>query len=120
MDAVDEFLKIMVHFSLMEDLEEKCRSNLGWVSKKRWETKRKEGLKGKPHIQSGRVKRVEHGNMNDVGEDRLAPYARHSHLLHTKKNNRNASAQLSKQPFNKKIHLVHRYSKSIQQPRKQN
>eukprot|EP00551_Chaetoceros_affinis_P010426 CAMPEP_0203663468 /NCGR_PEP_ID=MMETSP0090-20130426/1058_1 /ASSEMBLY_ACC=CAM_ASM_001088 /TAXON_ID=426623 /ORGANISM="Chaetoceros affinis, Strain CCMP159" /LENGTH=131 /DNA_ID=CAMNT_0050526391 /DNA_START=79 /DNA_END=475 /DNA_ORIENTATION=+ len=46
MDAVDDFLNVMVDLSFIEDREERGRTNLGFVTPRRWEAKRKDGLRG--------------------------------------------------------------------------
>ncbi len=39
MDAVDDFLNVMVDLSFIEDREERGRADLGFVTPKRWEAK---------------------------------------------------------------------------------
>ena len=39
MDAVDDFLRVMVDLSFIEDREERGRNDLGLVTSKRWEAK---------------------------------------------------------------------------------
>lgn len=39
LDAVDDFLNMLVSLSLIEDREERCRFHLGLVVAKRWEAK---------------------------------------------------------------------------------
>lgn len=39
MDAVDDFLKLLVSLSIIEDMEEMSRFNFGLVAEKRWEAK---------------------------------------------------------------------------------
>ena len=48
LDAVDDFIDTLVDLSFLEDREERSRNTFDFVQK-RWEARRGEGLKGKPH-----------------------------------------------------------------------
>jgi hypothetical protein len=121
MDAVDDFLNVMVDLSFIEDREERGRTDIGSVASRRWEAKRQEGLKGRPHLSYGSVERIIHeANQMNKNEKRLIPNARHSaHLFDEKRNNKNSTLH-SQVHTQKRNASAHRYTKSIQQPRKQN
>mmetsp|Transcript_16765 Transcript_16765/g.20483 ORF Transcript_16765/g.20483 Transcript_16765/m.20483 type:complete len:183 (+) Transcript_16765:137-685(+) len=121
LDASDDFVSVMVDLSFIEDREEKGRSNLGYVASKRWETKRREGLKGKPYVTSyGRVERVNHENKrSNHNEIRLLPHRRH--FVTSVKGPRNPFIPSRRNAqFSNQRSTSARYSKPIQQPRKQN
>jgi len=115
MDDLDDFLAVMVDLSFIEDREEKGRNDLGCVTTKRWETKRKEGLKGKPHLSYGSVERVIHENTRiQQDETRLVTHRRHVDRNAFVPSNRNNVHYTNQR--NNSI----RYTKHIQQPRKHN
>mmetsp|Transcript_22559 Transcript_22559/g.49198 ORF Transcript_22559/g.49198 Transcript_22559/m.49198 type:complete len:214 (+) Transcript_22559:169-810(+) len=61
LDAVEEFVEMMASLDYMEQREERARVSFDFV-KKRWETRRAEGLKGRPKPAKHSVDPAPHGN----------------------------------------------------------
>lgn len=59
LDAVDEFVETMATLNFLEELEERARNDFTHV-KKRWEARRSDGLKGRPHPAKNLVQPVIH------------------------------------------------------------
>jgi len=59
LEAVEEFVKMMASFDKMEEREERARDTFDHV-KKRWETRRAEGLVGRPKPAKHSVELVDH------------------------------------------------------------
>jgi len=121
LDAVDDFLKMLVSLSLIEDREERCRFHLGLVAAKRWEAKRKDGLRGRPHLPSGRVERLDHEMKKlNLHERRLISHTRHQQRALDKNCSYLHNASNHHRYREEKRNFIHKADKCIQQPRKKN
>lgn len=61
LEAVEIFVEMMAQLSLLEEIEERSRVDFHHI-KKRWESRRQEGLKSRPHVAKHMVDRVDHKN----------------------------------------------------------
>jgi len=68
LDAVDEFLRTMMYLSYLEEREEKARNGFSHV-KKRWESRRQQGLIGKPRQVDTRHVTNAHGTSSMLRRD---------------------------------------------------
>jgi hypothetical protein len=127
LDDTDEFIKTLVDISFLEDLEEKARSSFSHI-KKRWESRREEGLKGKPHrlthseIQN--LSRLINGRpmMTNEYENALVMKNLRDHLTQTsdKRTRRSRHVMMKHQHLkHEKMHLPG-HIRPLQQPRKVN
>jgi len=116
LEAVEIFVEMMAMFSLMEEKEEKARSSYCHLQK-RWETRREEGLVGKPRPAMNLIDAVDHNHVGKpVSTTELVPFA-HS--------NRTALVQGRRQsrqekPSKSKARVHANPGRTLQQPRKQN
>jgi len=123
LDAADEFLRTMVDLSYLEEREEKARNEFSHV-KKRWESRRQEGLKGRPTQSHVGVRHIVHGaSMLNPAERNIVTYG--DHIVRTsfpEQDNRLREKSITKhQNISKRSNKgLHGHSKSIQQPRKMN
>lgn len=124
LDAADEFLRIMVDLSYLEDREEKARNGFSHV-KKRWESRRQQGLMGKPsrgHIGTSRV--IHSTSMINPTERNIVSFGNHI----TKPSFSDQDRRLKEKSTTKHQHMhtprrckgLHGHSRPIQQPRKMN
>jgi hypothetical protein len=121
LDAVDEFVHTLVDLSFLEDREEKLRNNFSFV-KKRWESRREDGLKGKPHPARGLIVKKSFARGNASTKD--TSIVKFSHQtdafeksLDNRLRTRNERKQSRLSGLNK-AKGVHGYSQFIVQPRK--
>jgi len=124
LDAVDEFLRTMVYLSYLEEREEKARNGFSHV-KKRWESRRQQGLIGKPRQVDMRP--VTHGaSMLRSNEKTIVKFGNHI----TKLPFSDHEIQLREKSFPKyqstpkstprRSRGLHGNLRQIQQPRKMN
>lgn len=59
LEAVEIFVEMMAQLSLLEEMEERARTSFSHI-KKRWEARRKEGLKNRPRSPKHMVDRSDH------------------------------------------------------------
>jgi len=119
-EAAEEFVETMAWLSFLDECEEKFRTNFDGL-KKRWATRREEGLVGKPHPvkQIHNEPRARSGTVVDPSETNLVPLM---NVPRPYELSRPVNRNLSKKADSriKKIKGVHGRSIQIQQPRKQN
>jgi hypothetical protein len=117
LEAVEIFVEMMAQLSLLEDLEERARLDFSHI-KKRWEARRKEGLKTRPRSPKHMVDRNEHKTQTKSSFSSqcrsLVPYSHHHKSLHPQATRRN-DAVAKKLPVNTPA----TQRPTIQQPRKQ-
>lgn len=123
LDAVDEFVHTLVDLSFLEDREEKSRNDFGFL-KKRWETRREDGLRGKPYPARGHIvkKSFERGNASEKDTSIIKFFHQTNNFEHSL-DNRLRTRYGGKHPRLSglsKVKGVHGYSKFIGQPRKHN
>jgi hypothetical protein len=86
LEAVEIFVEMMAQLSLLEEMEERSRVDFHHI-KKRWESRRQEGLKTRPHAPRNLVDRNEHkaGVMGSFGTNcrSLVPHSHHRHREQT-------------------------------------
>jgi len=78
LDAAEAFVETMAVLALMEEREEMARSDFNHI-KKRWEARRAEGLKGRPHKSKGVVDPARHDNRSHVAVN-VRAIVPHSHF----------------------------------------
>lgn len=123
LDAVDDFLSMMVDLSLIEDVEERARNDsLSCLVKKRWEVRRKEGLRGRPHLfeRTANHNEVPISSPNSPTETRVAHLIHDHARQHERRQNKEALRQQQMKVLGHKVMRGHAHSRPIQQPRKQN
>jgi len=118
MDAMDDFVNTMVDLSFLEDKEEKARSLTSHVGK-RWESRREDGLRGKPYHASGLINSNLHGSTSgDRNEQMLTKQQLNLY------SNTYYDKDIGRYPYPKinqaNTKVFHGKSRNIQQPRKQN
>jgi len=115
METVELFVEIMAHLSILEDKEERARSDFGHI-KKRWEKRREEGLRGRPKPAKTGFEPAHHVTSR-IHEDKtsLVPF----HSLHCGNFDNNIRANEVKKitAIPKRSKGLHGFSR-IQQPRK--
>jgi len=123
LDATYEFLRTMVDLSYLEEREEKARNGFSHV-KKRWESRRQEGLKGKP-TQGNNIdmRRVIHGtSMLDPAEKNIVTFG--TNIVRSsfvEQDSRIREKSMTKhQNIPRRSKGLHGNSRTIQQPRKMN
>lgn len=121
LEAVEIFVELMAQLSLLEDLEERSREKFCHI-RKRWEARRKEGLKkARPRPSKNMVDRSDHNTQTNALFSTqcrsLVPNSHHHNrekMIHHEMNRR-ADQPLKKMPLlNGQI-----MQRPIQQPRKQ-
>ena len=119
LDAADEFVEAMALLALLEEREEMARENFSFC-KKRWEARRAEGLRGRPHPAKFVVNPVVHltKSATPLHQDvkTLVRYMHASRMMDTDKMQQ--SKHMAGPKKNKMPHVQRRIP--IQQPRKQN
>jgi hypothetical protein len=122
LDALDDWLQTMIKLSILEDREELARRFL--LAKKRFETRRQQGLKGRPKPVSGTVKRIDHGETVIPDETRLVHYGHHHRrktlFLDIEEKRRNFGASRNKPVSKHSTFYYHTHPMPLVQPRKQN
>lgn len=81
LEAVEIFVEMMAQLSLLEEMEERSRVDFHHI-KKRWEYRRQEGLKSRPHAPKNLVDRNEHkANMSSFATNcrSVVPHSHHRH-----------------------------------------
>jgi hypothetical protein len=81
LEAVEIFVEMMAQLSLLEEMEESSRVDFHHI-KKRWECRRQEGLKSRPHAPRNLVDRNEHkASMSSFAANcrSLVPHSHHRH-----------------------------------------
>mmetsp|Transcript_14120 Transcript_14120/g.16667 ORF Transcript_14120/g.16667 Transcript_14120/m.16667 type:complete len:199 (+) Transcript_14120:19-615(+) len=124
LDATDDFLRTMVDLSYLEEREEKARNEFSHV-KKRWESRRQDGMKGKGKLTQNRVgmRHVIHGaSILDPAERNIVTYGNHiARTSFPEQGSRLRDKSIAKnQNISRRSNGLHGHSKSIQQPRKMN
>jgi len=121
LDTVDQFLMTMVNISYLEDREEKARNGFSHI-KKRWESRRQQGLNGKSIQIRADIERAIHGTSLIRSTKNIVPYDRN--IERSSGSNLNSKLRekviTKHQNLSKRSNVLHRYSKPIQQPRKMN
>jgi len=125
LDATDDFLRTMVDLSFLEEREEKARNDEFFHMKKRWESRRQEGLKGKGKQTQSHVgmRHVIHGpSMLDPAERNIVAYGNHiARTSFPEQDSRLREKSIAKhQNISRRSKGLHGHSKWIQQPRKMN
>lgn len=122
LEAVEMFVDIMATLSVLEEHEEKARSSFSHI-KKRWESRREEGLVGKPRQAKGLVDAVDHNVGKPVSSSDLVTFS-HSNralataLLQSRQRSRDEFRRASGHGRGDK--RAHHQPRPLQQPRKQN
>ena len=123
LDAVDEFVKTMADLALLEEIEEKSRTEFCHV-RKRWEARREEGLKGRPNPALGVIKQNQHGNLIINSDERHVVKLNHfgvsSDNIDSRLRARNMGRQNRATVWPKIAKGLHKQLQPIQQPRKHN
>eukprot|EP01083_Nonionella_stella_P211183 763851_1 len=117
LEALDNFLTMMVNLSYLEESEEKARNEMSHI-KKRWESR--QGLKGRPHNVTNMATRTNH-ILFSTEEKNLVRYGQH-----LRKSSNSSMDSRKREPFmvknnkSKANKNLHGYIKPIHQPRKAN
>jgi len=124
LDATDDFLRTMVDLSYLEEREERARNEFSHV-KKRWESRRQDGMKGKGKLTQNRVgmRHVIHrASILDPAERNIVTYGNHiARRSFLEQDSRPREKSIAKnQNIQRRSKGLHGHSKSIQQPRKMN
>jgi hypothetical protein len=120
LEAVEIFVEMMAQLSMLEELEERSRTDFSHI-KKRWEARRKEGLKTRPRAPKHMVDRSFHKTQTNTlysSQCRsVVPYSHHHNrekMLHHE-TARRGSETTKKMPMSGPV----MQRPMIQQPRKQ-
>ena len=120
LEAVETFVDILATLSILEESEEKARNSFCHV-KKRWESRREDGLLGKPRQPKGLIDIVDHDVSRPLRTSDLVPFAHSNRVLATALLQ---SRQRSRDDFRRANRhgekRAHHQPKPLQQPRKQN
>ena len=116
-EAAMDFVDTMATLAYMEEQEEMARFNFGHI-KKRWESRRAEGLNGRPRPAKHLVKPVHHGM--PATSQAIVCYQGHCMLMsHPKLLQKEADFRAKHQGMNRR-HFAKQRNTVIQQPRKLN
>ena len=121
LEAVETFVDILATLSVLEEREEKARSSFCHV-KKRWESRREDGLVGKPRQAKGIVDAVDHANVGrPLRSSDLVPFAHSNRALATELlQSRQRSRDEFRRANSRGDKRAHHQPRPLQQPRKQN